>query len=148
MNKFVITGIVFLAVIPLISISFGESQTEIGDDFFIFVQTSVRNSDDQLVTYLESSKFTDLNFSALDSFLDFEASLGNDPIIAIDDKQYQVIRRAQTQSFDSTGLVASTILSDSVEGKSILLARFAHDGYPVTQGDVLESIWTFIRPAS
>ena len=148
MNKFVITGIIFLAVIPLISISFGATQTEIGDSIFIFVQTSVRNSDGQLVTYLESSKFTDLNLPALGSFLNFEASQGNDPIINIDDKQYQIIRRVQTQLFDSDGLVASTILSDNVDGKHVLLARFAHDGYPVTQGDVLESMWTFIRPVS
>jgi hypothetical protein len=128
--------------------SFGSFETEIKDNIFIFVQTSLRNSDGQLVTYLESSKFTNLNLTALDSFLDFEASRGNDPIITIDEKQYQVIRRVQTQSFDSEGLVASTNLHDNINGKPILLARFAHDGYTTISGDTLESIWTFIRPVS
>ena len=128
--------------------SFALLQTEIGDDVFIFVQTSLRNSDGQLIVYLESIKFTNLNSSALDSFLDFEASRGNDPIVTIDEKQFQIIRRVQTQLFDSEGLVASTNLFDNVNGKPVLLARFAHDGYTTISGDSLESIWTFIRPIS
>jgi hypothetical protein len=145
MNKFIILGIFFLGLIPLIDISF---QTEIQNDIFIFVQTSIRNSDGQLVTYLESSKFSHLNLPALNSFLDFEASQGSSPIITIDGKQYEIIRRVQSQSFDYEGLVASTILYDRIEEKPILLARFSHDGYQVIPGDVLESMWTFIRPVS
>jgi hypothetical protein len=80
--------------------------------------------------------------------LDYEATRGNDPIITINEEQYQVIRRIQSLSFNSEGLVASTILSDNVNGKSILLARFAHDGYPTIPGDTIESIWTFVRPVS
>ena len=128
--------------------SFGAYQTELGDEVFIFVQSTVRNSDGALVAYLESSKFTDLNKPALESFLDFEASRENDPIITIDGQNYQVIRRVQSHSFDSEGLVASTILSDNVDGKPTVLARFAHDGYPVVSGDTLESMWTFVRLVS
>ena len=148
MSKLVILGIIFLALIPLIGDSFSSFQTKIGDDIFIFVQTNLRNSDGQLVTYLESSKFTNLNQSALDLFLDFESSWGNDPIITIDGKQFQIIRRVQTQSFNSEGLVASTNLFDNVGKKPVLLARFAHDGYTTISGDTLESVWTFIRPVS
>jgi len=147
-NKFVILGIIFLALIPLIGNSFSSFQTEIGDDIFIFMQTSVKNSDGQLVAYLESSKFTNLNQSALDLFLDFETSGDNDPITTINDKQFQIIRRVQTQLFSSEELVASTNLFDNVDENPVLLARFAHDGYAVISGDTLESVWTFIQPAS
>ena len=146
MNKIILFSFVFL-LFPM-SNSFGAYQTELGDEVFIFVQSTVRNSDGVLVAYLESSKFTDLNKPALESFLDFETSRGNDPIIAIDGQNYQVIRRVQSHSFDSEGLVASTILSDNVDGKNTVLARFAHDGYPVISGDTLESMWTFVRPVS
>ena len=146
MNRIILFGFIFL-LFPL-SNSFGATQTEVGDDVFIFVQTTVRNADGQLVVYLESTKFTDLNLVAVKSFLDFEASRGNDPVITIDGLQYQVIRRVQSQTFDTADLVASTILSDNVDNKSILLARFAHDGYPVIPGDTLESMWTFIRPVA
>jgi hypothetical protein len=123
-------------------------QTEIDKGLFIFVQTTVRNSDGQLVVYLESSKFTDLNLELLGPFLDFESTRGNDPIVTINGEEYQVIRRVQSKTFERDDLVASTILSNSVDGKPIMLARFAHDGYPVSPGDTLESMWTFIRPAS
>jgi hypothetical protein len=128
--------------------SFGVSQTELGDEMFIFVQSSIRNSDGTLIVYLESTKFSDLNLPALKSFLDYESSVGNDPITEIDGEKFQVIRRIQSQPFNSEGLVASTILSDNVDGKPTILVRFAHDGYSVVSGDTLESVWTFVRSTS
>ena len=146
MNRIILFSFVFL-LFPM-SNSFGAYQTELGDDIFIFVQSTVRNSDGVLVAYLESSKFTDLNKPELESFLDFETSSGNDPIITIDEQNYQVIRRVQYKSIGYDGLVASIMLSDGVDGKSIVLARFAHDGFSVVPGDTLESMWTFVRPVS
>ncbi len=143
----VLVGLFFLVIISLTNYS-QAYQTDIEDGLFIFVQTTIRNSDGQLVTYLESSKFTDLNLELLGSFLDFEASRGNDPIVTINGEEYQVIRRVQSKTFPRDDLVASTMLSDIVDGKLTILARFAHDGYPVSEGDTLESMWTFIRPAS
>ena len=146
MNKLILFLFAFLLV-PTSSI-FGVTQTNLGDDIFVFVQTTIRNSDGTLVVYLESTKFSTLNEPALESFLDYEVSRGNDPVITIDGLQYQIIRRVQSQSFDSEGLVASTILSDNIDGKPILLARFAHDGYLTISGDTMESMWTFVRPIS
>ena len=143
----ILASLFFLVIISLTNYS-QAYQTDVEKDLFIFVQTTVRNSDGQLVAYLESSKFTDLNLELLGPFLDFEATRGNDPIITINEKEYQVIRRVQSKTFTSEDLVASTILSDSIDGKLTMLARFAHDGYPVSSGDTLESMWTFIRPAS
>ena len=143
----ILASLFFLVIISLTNYS-QAYQTEIGDGLFIFVQTTVRNSDGQLVAYLESSKFTHLELEELELFLDFEASRGNDPIVTINEEEYQVIRRVQSKTFGFEDLVASTMLSNSDEGKITLLARFAHDGYPVSSGDTLESIWTFVRPVS
>jgi len=143
----VLSGLFLLVLISATNYT-SAYQTDIKDGLFILVQTTIRNSDGQLVTYLESSKFTDLNLEKLGPFLDFEATRGNDPIVTIDGSEYQVIRRVQSKTFTSDDLVASTILSDNKDGKLTMLARFAHDGYPVTQGDTLESMWTFIRPAA
>ena len=143
----ILVGLFFLAIISLTNQT-QAVQTDIEKGLFIFVQTTVRNSDGQLVVYLESSKFTDLNLELLGPFLDFETSRANDPIVTINGGEYQVIRRVQSKTFPTEDLVASTILSDDVDGKLTMLARFAHDGYPVSPGDTLESMWTFIRPAS
>ena len=142
MNKVILFAFIFL-LFP-ISNSFGVTQTELGDDIFIFVQSIIRNSDGTLVAYLESSKFTDINKSALELFLDFEAS-DVDPIITIDGQNYQVIRRVQSHLFNFEELVASTILSDNIGEKPTILARFAHDGYTTVSGDTMESMWTFVR---
>jgi len=146
------SGIILASVFFLIVISatnYSQAyQTDIDKGLLIFVQTTIRNSDGQLVTYLESSKFTDLNLELFGPFLDFETARANDPTVTINEKEYQVIRRVQTKTFPSEDLVASTILSDTIDGKLTKLARFAHDGYPVSAGDTLESMWTFIRPVS
>lgn len=134
-------------MVPVAS-SFGATQTELGSDIFVLVQSTLRNSDGTLVAYLESTKFSDLNLPALESFLDYEASRANDPIITIDGEKFQVIRRVQSNQYDSEGLVASTLLFDTADGKTTLLARFAHDGYTTVPGDTIESMWTFVRPVS
>jgi hypothetical protein len=144
----IILGSLFFLVVISMTVQSHAVQTDIEKGLFIFVQTTVRDSDGQLVAYLESSKFTDLNLKLLGPFLDFEASRGNDPIVTIDGEEYQVIRRVQSKTFTSEDLVASTILSDTVDGNLVMLARFAHDGYPVSSGDTLESMWTFVRPVS
>ena len=143
----IVTTVFFLLVVSLINYT-QAYQTEIGDDIFIFVQTTVRNSDGQLIAYLESSKFTDLKLEPLKAFLDFEASRGDDPTVSIDEKEYEIIRRVQSKTFTTEDLVASTILSDKVGGEIIPLVRFAHDGYFISPGDTLESMWTFVRPVS
>ena len=146
MNKIILFS-VSLLLIP-VGVSFGAFQSEIGDDVFVFVQSTVRNSDGILVLYLESTRFSYIGIPQLNSFLDFESSGGNDPIITIDDKHYQVIQRVQSQSFDSEELISTTLLSDSIDGKSIFLVQFPHDGFSVMPGDSMETMWTFVRPVS
>ncbi len=112
---------------------------------FIFVQTFVENSDDQLVTYLTSDKFSDLYLRELDILLESEVS-EKDPIISIAGQKYQVIKRKQTISHDRENVIASTMLADSQNGALKTVARFAHDGYPIIPGDKVQSVWTFLRP--
>ncbi len=124
--------------------AFAQYQTSIDDGIFILVQTIVRNSDGVLIAYLESSKFTTLDIPALQSLLDSEAPRGS-ALVSIDGQSYQVIRRAQEKTFADNDVIASTNLHDSIDGQRVHIARFSHDGYPVSPGDTLESIWTFVR---
>ena len=147
MNKLIVLTIALVIISLTIHPSFG-NQPEIDNDIFIFVQTSVRNSDGQLVTYLEFTKYVEINKPALKSFLDFEISRRADPIMTFNGENYQIIRRVQSQLFSSDSFVADTALSDNIGEKPVLLVRFTHDGYPKVSGDSVESIWTFIRPVS
>ncbi len=114
-------------------------------DVFVFVQTVVENPDGQLVTYLTSDKFTDLNYDALDTLIQVEQS-EDDPIITIDGQKFQIIQRLVRNSHDRETVIASTIIVHEQNNVITPVARFAHDGYPVSEGDIVTSAWTFIRP--
>ena len=122
-------------------------KTPPGTDTFIFVQTIVRNSEGQLLAYLGSNEFTHLDVGALDRLLDIEAS-ENDPIFTFYGKKYQVIKRTLEIPYNKENVIASTILANNENGKTILVARFAHDGYLIVPGDMVTSIWTFFRPVN
>jgi len=141
----IIFSLLFLLAISFTSFSYAQTQTSIDDGLYISVQSELRNSNGQLISFLESSKFTDIDVSALYNFLDFEASVGNDPTVLIDGKEFQIIQRTTVLTFDSENVIGSTYLSDNLDGQEIPLARFAHDGLPVIPGDTLHSTWTFVR---
>jgi len=111
----------------------------------IFVQTIVKNSEGQVVTYLTSYQFTFLDLDALETLLNSEIS-ENDPIITNDGIKFQVIKRQRTVTHDKEDVIASTLLAHNIDDKQKIVARFAHDGFPISPGDKVTSIWTFIKP--
>ncbi len=147
---FTVVPFLILTIFSFTNSSYGQS-TEDENNFlsktetFIFVQTLVENSDDQIVTYLTSDKFSDLNVRDLDILLDSEVT-ENDPVITINGQKYQVIKRKLTINYDKENVIASTLLAHTLNEKLITVARFAHDGYPIVSGDRVQSIWTFLRP--
>lgn len=116
-------------------------------DVYVHVQTILRDSDGRLIAYLESTKFTDLDFALLGQFLDVEAERDPPELADIGGQIFEVIRRVQVVPIETYTVVASTNLTYDFGGQTSLLARFAHNGYPTVPGDTLESIWTFVRPA-
>ena len=143
----VVFSISLFSLYPILD-SFAQTiaeDTASNQKIYIVVQSVLRNSEGTLITYLESDKFRFVNHNALAPFLDYEASLGDDPIIIINDKKFQIIKRSQIFKYEVSNVVANTKLSDEVNGNTILLAQFAHDGYPVVPGDELITTWTFIR---
>jgi len=150
---FLMIGITFISPVLLVSfyeLSYAQpasNESEFFSDLgtFIFVQTLLENSNGQIVTYLTSDKFTDIDKTALENLLQTEAS-ENDPSITINGKEFQVIKRKLTITYDKENVIASTILASSNDGTLTTVARFAHDGYPIVSGDKVHSIWTFLRP--
>ena len=92
----------FFAVIVSSFVLYGSMLDADAQDSYlvlIFVQTILRDSDGNLVSYLESSKFTDVDTQRLLKFLETEAS-EKDPVIVIGGQDFQVIRRVETITFD------------------------------------------------
>ncbi len=114
-------------------------------EVFMIVQVITENSEGTLVSYLTSDKFTNLNLERLEIFLDSEET-EDDPIVTINDQKFQIIQRFFRVPNDEYTVVASTILVHPQNGTLKTVARFAHDGYPVLEGETVTSGWTFIRP--
>ena len=144
MNYVAIFLIGIFSVILFSSSSFAQNSQE-SSDVYIFVQTFVRNSDGVLVHYFENDKFSHKYFTELNEFLDYEVSRVNDPIYDVNGKKFQLIQRSKTVQIDSHQLVASTLLSDSEQPNVDFLVRYAHDGYFLTPGDEITTVWTFLR---
>lgn len=148
---FLISGVVLVGLISTINFSYSQSfEGPVGSDrpILVFVETFVRNSDGQLITYLTSSKFTYVDWFALDTLLDNETN-ENDPVFELNGINYQLIRRQQVIAYDSESSIASTLLARTLDdGTPQIVARFAHDGYPILPGEQVTSIWTFIRPVN
>ena len=132
-----------LVIIPIIFIPIFAQQTS---DVLIFTQIILRDSQGNLIMTFESTKIGYLNIVALQNFLDKETT-ANDPIMNIGSQKMQIIERAGVLDFDSENVVSDTTLYTTLEnGHTLTLVRLIHDGIPVTAGDELTTIWTFIRP--
>jgi len=139
-----------ISIFSLSELSYAQSQFSTNslpfeNGVFIYVQTIVKNSDGQIVTYLTSHKFTDVNSEALKILLDSESSK-NDPIITVNGEKFQVIKRQTSVIEGRENVIASTLIAHAVDDKLNIVARFAHDGYPILQEEEVTTIWSFIRP--
>jgi len=151
MNQYsMILGIASIGVIALLSFDSSFAQSSMMESkslsdygMFIYVQTMIRDSEGRLVTTLGSSSFTNLNLQALQILLEKEAN-ENDPIVTINDQKFQIIKRRMSLPQEKENGIASTLLYHTLAGKTDLVARFAHDGYRVVEGDTVLSVWTFI----
>jgi len=154
MNKnyflFLIAFSIISSTFFLTSYSYAQPETSeslLPSDYgvFIFVQTFLRNSHGELVAYLSADKFSFINLKALDNLLNFEES-ENDPVITINGQKFQIIKRQVTIPYEQKNVIASTIIAHSTNGTLSMVARFAHDGYPILPGEKVTTVWTFIRP--
>ena len=136
--KFFVITIIILSVF-LIPTAFAESTP------YIFVQIIHKDSDGNLLAYLQSDKMTSIDLPALNFLLDHESSLKQDPIYDNDGEKLQVITRQFTETFDSQNILGSTQLLVDVNGIEVMVVRFIHDGFRITSGDTVTTVWSFAR---
>ena len=136
--KLFIISVIILSVF-VIPVSFAESTP------YILVQIIHKDSNGNLISYLQSDKMTSVDLPSLNFLLDHESSLKNDPIYETDDKKLQVITRQFTEKFASDDLLASTELQVDVNNIEVMAVRFIHDGFRITSGDTVTTVWSFAR---
>ena len=132
--KFLILGVILLSVF-VIPTAFAETP-------YIFVQIIHKDSDGNLLAYLQSDRVTDANLTEINEMLEHESARGIDPIYQKDGNTFQVITRENTLYFDSPLMYASTSLKNA---ENDIVLRLPHDGLRVLSGDTIKVIWIFAK---
>ena len=117
-----------------------------GDDiFFMFVQVTLRNSDGDLVTYMESQKLFDVDKKIIGDSLDYFSSSTKIPIFQLNDVKFQVFILETVTEFDSSTMFANAYYNVTIDEQTHPAARFQFDGFLTSPGDEAISTWTFVR---
>ena len=135
--KLLILGVIIISVF-VIPTAFAETP-------YIFVQIIHKDSDGNLLAYLQSDRVTDANLTEINEMLEHESARGIDPIYQKDGNTFQVITRENTLYFDSPLMYASTSLIQDVNDEQNIILRLPHDGFRVLPGDSIKVIWIFTK---
>ncbi len=120
------------------------AQSEETTNASIFVQIQVRNSDGQLVTYLEPNKIFILDMELLTGVLDTQPV---QQTFSRSGQNFELITLDVEKKITIPDVISKTSFGTIVDGKEVRLVSSVHDGYPVIPSDTVTTIWTIIRPA-
>ena len=138
--------ILFLFVIILVSSLTANSYAKPSNNsppFIVFVQTQVRNSNGQIVAYLESSKILVAEPERLQKMLDvLPVSL----TFTRGEQEFELIQIVTETPVKEPNAIARTTLVTAIDGKQVSLVYYIHDGFLIVPGDTITSAWSVIRP--
>ena len=111
---------------------------------YIIVQIQLRDSNQNLVGYIETDQITVLHFEELSLILDdMSTNPENTKIMIINDKKYEVITGVGNAEYTSDTTVSLSGITN--DGESLVYANYS--GFPIRTGDLVFTTWTMIRPA-
>ena len=117
-----------------------------GDDiFFMFIQITLRNSDGELVTYMESDKLINIDRKIINDSLDHISSSVEIPIFELNDVKFQVFIIETITEFDSSTMYANAYYNVTTDEQTYSAAKFRFDSYLTSPGDESTVIWTIAR---
>ena len=111
---------------------------------FIFVQTQIRNSDGQLVAYLEANTVFISDLDLLNRYLDMQSP---QQTFARAGQNYDLIQTEVQNKISEPNVISKTALGTVVNNEHVVMAYSDHDGYPLVSGDTVTAVWTIIRPS-
>ncbi len=137
-----------MILLPLVGNSYAYSvKSELEkNNFYIYAQIEVKNSEDQIVAYLESKKIVVYNLEKLNKMLDENSGGIEKSTITIGGKQYEMIKGVGTTMHPFPTVVSKNIIAIKINDLSETLVYADHNGYPVVAGDKVVTTWTIIRP--
>ena len=117
-----------------------------GDDiFFMFIQITLRNSDGELVTYMESDKLINLDRKIINDSLDHISSSVEIPIYELNNVKFQVFIVETITEFNSSTMYANAYYNVTTDEQTYSAAKFQFDSFLTSPGDESTVIWTIVR---
>lgn len=144
--SFFLLVVVFLTF-PINSMA-QEQQEEITVDFpFAYTQSVVRNSAGDLIVYQENYSPIVSNQELFNDLLNQQVARGEAELILLDlgDRTLELIQFQTTEVFEYDQLRAWDELRGTFDDEVVRFVIFFHEGYPVSEGDVLTITWSFVR---
>jgi len=146
--------IIFVSLLCLIVIgitSYSYAQWTVSDELdkipeIILLQLELRDSDGNLITYIEAEQIIGINPLGLNEFLDNQKYK---KFLIKDGKAYEAIQwQGPTEIFSRKHAFSGFDLwiPDQNGFKHVLTMR--HNSYQTQLGDILTVYWTVVRPAS
>jgi len=133
--------LVIVAAFSLVGNSYAQGGAYPQEDpslYEVSLQLQLRNSDGQLITYIEPTIMYIKNIEMVHEFLDNKE---NKKIIEKDGEKLELIQYEQIFRFSETKQIAT--LGMVYKDKFVLL--FRHDGYLTSAGDRLDAFWKITR---
>jgi len=140
--------IVFFILFGLVGISYVQYSVAQQNEKLpqVLLQLQIRNSEGQLVSYVEGTKIVKIQHDPLNEYLDKKP---NKRTIVKEGKSYDLIQwQARTEKFDRVHVMAMFNLWIQKDGKNFSPLLIRHGGYQVEPGDTLTIYWTITRPIS
>lgn len=142
MRVILLSLLLSIVFVSLTGNSFAQSDQK--SSTFIFAQTLIRNSDGQLVAYLEANKISIPNSALLNSYLDKQSP---QQTFMMAGKSYDIIHLEFPKKINGYAVMSKTAFGIVEDNKQIMMAYSDHDGFPVVSGDTITLIWTIVRPS-
>ncbi len=139
--KILIFLLIFVISITLVGESYAQSESAPQEDpslYEVSLQLQLRNSEGQLITYIEPTTMYILNLKMTHEYLDTKE---NKKIIEKDGEKFEVIEYEQIFRFDGTRQMATL----GMWYKDMFVLLFRHDAYLTAPGDTLDASWKIVR---
>ncbi len=163
MNLRILTSILFLLVlVPVMSTITAQEDTSISNvreqtvyliednpKFYAFIQIIHRDSNGNLLAFIESDKISTFDNVTLNELIDYEISQGMDPVYEVNQNKFEVIVRQQVTEIETITLSTDSRLITEAEtgykADEIITLRIIHDGYMAFPGDTITTYWNLVR---
>lgn len=144
---------IFLCMAVLLPLNFSlyaaaQESTEQNQITFLWAESIIRNSENQLVAYAENFRIKIVSLESFNQIIDVQKLSSKAKVVTTEifEKEHEWITISDTITYDQETVHGMTALGDVVDGVPRQTVFFLNDGYAFSAGDQLKVTWVVARP--